>query len=591
MWEGIIYFLKMCWNYNKKYIVALALNQIVKVCLILISLFFPQAILDAIFTNKEIKLSIVYIITMVVLNFLLNSLGQILTRYSNNARTKTFHFFQIDLANRMMSAKLEKIESQDFLSLKAKAEQYLYGGGQGFASILESSFDILGMLLSLLLYGTIISQLHISVLLLLTAIIIVNIKMNYYYQKKTISINLEKAVQERKTAYYSGIFQDFSYGKEIRANDLREWLLDKYNAQLDKMQFFYKSLNKNNFMYSILSLGISVIQQLISYGYLLLQTINNNISVGVFSLYLNTIISFNSTIKSMVNLVVTVRQYTIYYASYKKYISVEDIFEDNFSDVYCSREDEIIIQFKNVSFKYPYNDFYSLKNVNSLIRKGDRVAIVGKNGAGKSTYIKLLLRIYQPTDGIILLNGKDINSIPYIEYLKMFSTVFQDYKLFAQSIKENIMFDRNNSDKKLLDEILQEVGLYEKINSLHQGINTTIYKTFDNDGYVPSEGEAQKIAFARAIYRDAPIVILDEPSSSLDPQSEFELYGIFDNMAKSKTCLYISHRLAISAFCNKIIVFDNGNLIEEGDHESLMKEKGLYYSLYNMQAKYYDKAN
>lgn len=586
---GITYFLKMCWRFNKKYIILLGINQIVKVGTSLITLFLPQAILDAIFTDHNVNNAIRYICIFLGLSLCFNVTGQLITCISNNERTKTFNLFQVDLAMRMMSTKLEKLESQTFLSLKAKAEQYLYGGGQGFGSTLESSFDIFGMIVTLTMYSVVISQLHPLILIALAIIIAVNVRLNYYYQKKNIEVNLEKAAQERKSAYYGTVFQSFEYGKEIRVNDLREWMIKKYDDQLNKMQFFYKSLNGNNFKYSLFSLLIMVVQQAVSYGYLLIQTVQNTISVGVFSLYLNAIVSFSSTAKMVINQIVLIRQYTMYYDSYKQYVGSENIFEDGNEKFQYKSDQDMVIEFKDVSFKYPFNSFFSLKNINATIHKGDKIALVGKNGAGKSTFIKLLLRIYKPTCGTITFNGQDINEISYTDYIRLFSCVFQDYKLFAQSILENITFDENSASVEEVYAILKDINMDDKIRGFPNTLHTTIYKTFDDDGYIPSEGEAQKIAFARAIYKDSPIVILDEPSSSLDPQSEFDVYRIFDGMTKAKTCLYISHRLAISAFSNKILVFDDGEITECGQHDELMKKGGLYHSMYSMQTKYYNK--
>lgn len=588
MWKGITYLGRISWQYNRNYIIYLFGNQMAKIILSFLTLFFPQIILDLIFTSRKTDSALFCMSLFLILTVIFSSLGQLLTQLSNNARTETFNLFQIDLAKKMMSTKLENIESESFLSLKAKAEQYLYAGGQGFANVLENSFDILGMFVSLIMYSVIIVQLHWLVLLSLVIIIIVNVLFNYHYQKKNIKINIEKAVQERKTAYYTSIFQDYSYGKEIRVNDLRGWLLNKYQLQLYTMKRFYQSLNQNNFLYGVFSIIITTIQQGISYIYLLVEITTKGMSVGSFSLYLNAISSFSSNIKSLLNQIITIRQYTIYYEAFEKYINTEDIFSNTHDNILKLPSDNICIEFKNVSFKYPHSSQYALYNINAVINKGDKIAIVGHNGAGKSTFIKLLLRIYEPTDGEITINGMNINSISYSNYLSLFSTVFQDYKLFAQSILENITFQQEMYKINNVYDILNYLGIENKINELESGINTQIYKLFDDDGYIPSEGEAQKIAFARALYKNAAIMILDEPSSSLDPQAEFEMYELFSKIADEKTCIFISHRLAISKFCNNILVFSKGTLIEKGNHHELMKRNNLYAKLYNMQIKFYE---
>ncbi len=587
--DGILHLFSLCWNRRKLYIVSLTLNQIVKIMTSLIMLLFPKMILDMVFLYSDFKKTIIYIIIFSMLFLILNCLNHLITCVSGNERMKVFNSFQTDLANAMMASKLQKIENKEFLDIRAEAELYLYGGGKGFASILEESFDIVTMFVSLLIYGWIISKLNFAMLIILCVLIIASVTLNYFYQKKYVKINLEKASQERKNAYYVNVFQDFSYGKEIKTYDLRDWLLNKYNLQLEKMIGFYKQLNKTTMIYSVLSSIILCIQQFISYWYLLNMAINQNLSVGSFTLFLSTITLFSTTIKGMISQLILVKQYTIYYKSYKRYYDDENIFRegDKYIDINELNEKGITIEFKNVSFKYPCNTQYTLNNINLTINNNDRIVVVGKNGAGKSTFIKLLLRIYKPTKGTITLNGVNINEIKYKDYLKLFSTVFQDYKLFAQSIIENITFNDNNHEK--VDSILKKLGLYEKISNLDNGFNTNIYKLFDDNGYTPSEGEAQKIVFARAITKASPILILDEPSSSLDPKSEFDMYALCENIMQGKMCLFISHRLAISSLSNRILVFREGCIVEDGDHTSLMHKKGIYYEMYKMQSKYYIK--
>lgn len=594
MFDGILCFWKLCWKHNKKYISYLGLNQVIKVSLSVIALFFPQLILDALFTHQHFEEAIKLIASFISLSFLLGSIAHFVTKKCTDERMKTFHRFQLDLSAYMMSIRLEHIETNDFLNLKAKAEHYLYGGGQGFASVLENGFDMGGILLTLLIYATTISKLNIFILFFLIILVCINTIFNYRFQKKNITINLEKATQERKSSYFMDVFQNFTYGKEIRVNNLTDWLIGKYNVQLTKMQKFYKSLSKNHFIYSLVSSFLSILQQIASYFYLFREVVRGNLSVGLFSLYLNAIMSFNSSIKQLISQVISIRQYTDYYNAYAEYISIKNI--DKSSSASDLKDDKIIsdvadscvIEFKNVGFRYPQNTYDSLYGVNAIIKNGDRIAVVGHNGAGKSTFIKLLLRIYQPSEGIITINGINIWDISLTCYLKLFSTVFQDYKLFAQSIKENITFCEESNTERV-SAILSELKMNTKIDSFAQKFDTNLYKTFDNQGYVPSEGEAQKIAIARAIYKNAFIVILDEPSSALDPQSEYELYLMFDKMTTNKTSIFISHRLSITSISNKILVFEKGTIVESGTHDQLIQQGGLYSSMYQKQVGFYDK--
>ena len=245
------------------------------------------------------------------------------------------------------------------------------------------------------------------------------------------------------------------------------------------------------------------------------------------------------------------------------------------------------IEFKNVSFKYPETDEYALKNTNIKFNVGDKYAFVGMNGSGKTTFIKLLCRLYDPTEGEILLNGINIKKYNYLEYLNIFSIVFQDYELLSYKLGENVAGSSKYDKDKVLDS-LEKAGFGDRINSLPNGLDTYLYKDYDNSGVDVSGGEAQKIALARAIYKEAPFTILDEPTAALDPIAEAEVYSRFDEIARDTTTIYISHRLSSCRFCNQIIVFDNGEIVQRGSHEELVKdEKGKYHELWYAQAQYY----
>ena len=245
------------------------------------------------------------------------------------------------------------------------------------------------------------------------------------------------------------------------------------------------------------------------------------------------------------------------------------------------------VEFRNVSFQYPGSDIWALRHVNMKFKVGRRLAIVGENGSGKTTFIKLLCRLYDPQEGQILLNGIDIRKYRYDDYMNIFSVVFQDFQLICQPLGANVAgsmhYDCNRVHKALVD-----AGFGERLASMEKGLDTMIYKKLSEDGVDVSGGEAQKIAIARALYKDAPFIILDEPTAALDPIAEAEIYGKFDKIAGDKTAIYISHRLSSCKFCDEIVVFHEGEVIQQGTHVSLVADtNGKYFQLWNAQAQYY----
>ena len=245
------------------------------------------------------------------------------------------------------------------------------------------------------------------------------------------------------------------------------------------------------------------------------------------------------------------------------------------------------VEFKDVSFKYPGSDIWALRHVNMKFKVGKRLAIVGENGSGKTTFIKLLCRLYDPQEGQILLNGIDIRKYRYDDYMSIFSVVFQDFRLICQPLGNNVAgsieYDRERVKKALID-----AGFGDRLASMDKGLDTMIYKNLTEDGVDVSGGEAQKIAIARALYKNAPFIILDEPTAALDPIAEAEIYSKFNDIAGDKTAIYISHRLSSCKFCDEIAVFHEGAVIQQGTHAELVSDvNGKYHELWNAQAQYY----
>ena len=246
------------------------------------------------------------------------------------------------------------------------------------------------------------------------------------------------------------------------------------------------------------------------------------------------------------------------------------------------------IEFRDVSFKYPGTDTWALRHVSMKFDVGGRLAVVGENGSGKTTFIKLLCRLYDPTEGEILLNGIDIRKYDYGNYLALFSVVFQDFRLLAQSLGSNVAA-ADEYDRARAEECLNKAGFGPRLAELPKGLDTCLYREFEDDGVEVSGGEAQKIALARVLYQDAPFIVLDEPTAALDPEAEAEVYTKFNDIVADKTAIYISHRLSSCRFCDEIAVFDGGRVVQQGVHDNLVEAEGKYRDLWEAQAQYYQK--
>jgi len=586
IFKGFKYYVSTCWKFNKTYIILLIIKQIINSSFVLISLVFPKYIINSLFVNNNIEISFKYILALLLITLFVNIINSILEKQIFLKKMLVFKEFQLYLGNIVMDTDYCNTENPAYLDTRDKAYKYLYGNNQGFGMILENGFQVIGNCINIITIGGIISQLSFGMIFILIAVIILNVAHDAVIKKRIIKLNMSKVKYERRSYYFSNLFSDFRYGKEIRVNSLKKWLSDKYDAKLNEMQNIYKLIGINNLKGNVVGGILYFVQQLVLYTYVILKVLHGSILVGDFSMYLNGIVQFSRTVKTVMNQIIDLRQCTDYFTEYEKYIDMNNSKIQNGKlklDLHLSQWE---IEFHNVSYKYYGQNEYALKNISIKFGSNQKIAIVGENGSGKTTFIKLLLRIYDPTDGYITLNGLDIAEIEYEQYRELFSAVFQDYKLFSMSIRENIELSHPNKPFNY-DEFFSKCGLADKIEVLTKGIDTYIYKDFEKDGFEPSGGEGQKIAFLRALYRKTPFVILDEATAALDHKAEANIYEQFNIFFDNKAIIYISHRMSVTRFCDIIYIFKNGKIIENGTHDSLIEVNGEYAQLYNAQAQYY----
>lgn len=344
---------------------------------------------------------------------------------------------------------------------------------------------------------------------------------------------------------------------------------------------------KNRMAQNTVSRLLEAVTNLILYVYVGAKAYIGAFGIGNFVLYTGTVNKFVEAVSDLGGCFSSMRQNNEYLIELYRFLDLPDEMYHGTLSVEKREDNKFEIEFRNVSFKYPGSDSYALKNVNFKFQLGERLAFVGMNGSGKTTFVKLLCRLYDPTEGQILLKGIDISRYDYDQYLRLFSVVFQDIFLFAFSLGENISAQTDYEEEKV-KACLQKVNFEERLSELEQGLQTAYGRMYQNDGVEFSGGEAQKIALARALYKDAPYIVLDEPTAALDPLAEAEVYSSFNEIMDGKTAIYVSHRLSSCRFADKILVFHEGQIVQQGSHEELVNEKsGKYYELWNAQAKYY----
>lgn len=354
-----------------------------------------------------------------------------------------------------------------------------------------------------------------------------------------------------------------------------------YNGYMGKL-----SLGKIGILNGMSS-SISTLTTGFVYIFTCLKAIGGAFGIGSITQYVGAVTAMSDSITMLLQTLGDMKANTEHLEKAFEYLELPNKMYRGSLTTEKRRDRQYDVEFKNVSFKYPGTENWALRHVNMKFKVGERLAIVGENGSGKTTFIKLLCRLYDPDEGEILLNGIDIRKYRYDDYINIFSIVFQDFKLIAQPLGANVAGSAHY-DKNRVEKALRDAGFGDRLDSMPNGLDTMIYKNFSNDGVDVSGGEAQKIAIARALYKDAPFIILDEPTAALDPIAEAEIYGKFDKISGDKTAIYISHRLSSCKFCDEIAVFHNGEVIQKGSHDSLLADmNGKYYELWHAQAQYY----
>ena len=588
MFKGFRFFMGYCWKQQKSYIFYLLLGEVFQTVVFVSGIIFPKYIINYLFDEREIVKAIICAASLLAFLLFSNIMLALSKYYAERSRDQMYRKFSISFAKQVMESDYCNMEDPKYMDLRENALKCMTGN-YGFAGTVLLFVNLIGKLLLIGSIITIVMTLDVVMLLICALLIAINVWINNYMGKRNAQIDLESVLEKRKVDYYHQLGDDTRFAKEIRLNGLHNWILDLYREQFIKVHQFTKKRNANTCKGMVVGRVSTFLQQCTAYGYLIYKVLKTGLSMGGFTMYLNAILSFHTAITELLMIVGRLKQCSIYLKPFEEFMRYPRQLEETVSPVPLEEDmTKYVIRFEHVYFRYPGQEQYVLRDVSCEIHSCEKVAVVGENGAGKTTFVKLLTRLYDPTEGCIYLNDRDIRTIDYQEYLKLFSVVFQDYMLFAMTIKENIGLDRSEViGRQELNALADTIGLKKKIDELTQGFDTAVYKTFDDKGFEPSGGEGQKIAIARAYMKNAPVVILDEPTAALDPRAEYEIYQNFSRLSENKIAIYISHRLASCCICDQIFVFLNGNIAQRGPHEDLMTQEGYYAEIFKMQTALY----
>lgn len=482
----------------------------------------------------------------------------------------------------------EALETPEMLDRLQKAKRATTGDWQGVQGMM-TYMQVMGVqIISVTIAVAIMTTFNPWIILIIVVLSFAQFLFFDYIRKKDKKEMWDAMMPHwRKLEYMENVTTDFSYAKDIRLFGMQKYLAKKQIDVYDEeLRHWIKS--RQYWIYNtIFAHGISLLRQLIIIGWLVYSVVFNGLSIGNFTLYTASAAAFSNAINEILQALSALRERSAHTDDYRSFMDIPSA-DDKAKTIPIPTADKYTFEFKNVSFKYRGQEKYALKNVNLTLHAGEKLAVVGLNGAGKSTFIKLLLRLYDVTEGCILMNGTDIRKFDRKEYYELFAPAFQDVMVFAFPVAENVsMKEPFNTDKAEAEKMLRLAGLGDKLDKLEKGIDTELLKVLYDDGVDLSGGEKQKLALARALYKKSKIIVLDEPTAALDALAEFRLYQSFNELVGDRTAVYISHRLSSTRFCDRVAMFKDGEMVEIGTHDSLMEADGAYADMFRVQAQYY----
>ncbi len=589
MFVNQIYIIKKAWGFSKLFFVCRLIIAVLTGVMPALNAYMYKLFVDKIMLpNWTGALQIVLIIALIglvnaTIRTILNRKIGIISDLFRNA-------LLFDIQSTIVNMDYNLLFSPEMMKKKELAVSAT--SGNIATRFLDSTFSIISAIISIISIGYILSTVSMWVFLIFAILTALKILISIIDKRSQYNNTQELIPLNRRISYYMSMLTDEVYANDMRMLSISQWVIKKYKETVSGAQRLAQKLLNKIAQTSMIGAILRIIETSMYYIFLAAQVIFYKMTFANFTMFFSALNTFSDQITIIANSVISVGESSVYINAFRDFMETKNIIAvpgvGISADSIASKN--IIYSFNQMSFKYPGNDEYVLKNINIDIEPNKFYVIVGENGQGKSTLCKLICRLYDVNNGKILYNGTDIREIEYKSYRNLIGMVFQDYKYYNLSIAENVaMNEYNNTDeiRMKIYNCLAEAGLKNKIDSLPQGIDTQLGQIFDEHGVLLSGGETQKLALARVLFKNPPIVILDEPSSALDAFAEDELIQTFNRTLENKTVFYISHRLSVAKYAYKVIFLSEHSVCGYGTHEELLKTCSKYAEMYHAQAKHY----
>ena len=593
VFSNFVWSLKMLLKYSKAAFFITALLIPVNIGLKYLEIYLPSLAVSVVTDGGALNYAMISIGGIM----LLIMLGYIIIQalwHIRNSTLEIYRYKMTDLVTRkqlsMFYQTYEQKEVRD-LANRASIATQMWDGVQPLTDLVYSGFGMLENLMGYILFGSVISLASPWLVPILTVAPIVNILSVKAYNKWEYSHRSQMTDLNQKLSYAEELPDHFSAAKDIRIYSMASWLRECYRDLSGQREKWDRKIVKKSFLSRIADLAVILIRDGGAYALLIHMFYNGEIGIDEFVLYFAAISSFISWIGGIILCWNKANTVSLKLCDFREFIDYPEYDGSGIAKAADHMDTVPEIEFRNVSFRYDGAERDIIHKLSFKIKSGEKLALVGLNGAGKTTLVKLLCGLYRPSSGEILFNGVSLADFKREDYYKLIAPVFQEVRTAFFSLAETVSGKSTaETDLKKAEICMRQAGLGAKIDALPEGIHTKLNKKVHENGTELSGGEAQKLMIARALYKDAPLLILDEPTAALDPIAESKIYTAFNTMANNKTALFISHRLASTSFCDRIILLENGSIIEEGTHQELIAEKGKYKELFDIQSCWYKDA-
>lgn len=586
MIQNISWMINIAWRNRKRVVLFCVLSAILEILLNLTQLYIAPQILSQVEQKASIVRLLMIIALFTFLLFLFNGLNEYVKENTLFGRVDVRSVIIGKISQKCNTTSYPNTLDDTFIKMREKAQLACSSNQQATEHIWQTLTMLLKNIGGFIVYLTILSQIDPLLLFVIIVTCFIGFFVSRYTNNWRFAHREEEEQYYQKKNYIRNKAESVELAKDIRIFGLQNWL----NELLDQVHNLYLDYalkcERVEILSDITEIIMTVARNGIAYVYLLNMTLNEGLSVSQFLLYFTAVTTFTTWIMGILQEMSTLHKESIDISCVREFLDYPELFKfEDGAVVPVAKSYEI--KLKNVSFRYPHAKSDTIHNLNLTVHPGEKLAIVGLNGAGKTTLVKLICGLLDPTDGAVLLNGQDIKDFNRRDYYDLFSSVFQEFSILDVTIAEEIAQTTENIDYDKIADCVEKAGLTSMIENLPNGLQTYVGREVHLDGVLFSGGQTQRLMLARALYKNGPILLLDEPTAALDPIAENDLYMKYSEMTNNKTSLFISHRLASTRFCDRIIFIADGKIKEEGTHESLMKLNGEYANLFEIQSRYY----